>query len=318
MDFFFLHSSKLIQSQLILLQKMKKDNDKAKAPFRPTPMWKEIGRQIEKEFHKIGIEIAEQQIYNTMFSQSLPSNKRYFRYALWMLYKIVKKKDKFELLKKVPSTIGIDSGLAYEFEGIVVNWDLLISIDNLYSIYEIDKRIFTKPLIFVDLGSGWGRLGYVLKSINKKCVYIALDLPEALLICITRLSKLFSKQKILSYEKLQTQRSWTKDQLLSYDLAFGGPQDLERCMNKSIDVLVNIGSFQEMTQPQVNAYLKLINRKLKGVFYTSQYWQPPRIAKKYDAIEGYNSYRFPVTWKRKYLRNISYSERYFETGYTAY
>ncbi len=50
------------------------------------------------------------------------------------------------------------------------------------------------------------------------------------------------------------------------------PWQLPNIVDKSLDVFVNIYSFQEMTMPQIENYFSLIDKKCKGIFYTKQYY----------------------------------------------
>ena len=309
-----LGQSKLTASQQALLKLMRRDNAQAVAPFKPSAMWSELSRQFDKELRIQGIGRVETQFFNTLFSQSVPTNPRYYRYALWMLYCNVKQKDRHKILERVTTTANPDSGLVYVFEGKSVSWDLLITIDTLYSIAEVNEGIFTDPLVVVDLGAGWGRIGYVLKKLNPRCTYVCLDLPEPLLLSMTRLPQLLPEEKVFGYEDVRATERISKSLLSQGGLWFGGPQDLARFEDQTIDVFINIASFQEMLIDQVAAYFALIDKKVGGIFYTQQYWKETGLQSKYGVIGGLEDYPFGADWHRHYLRNSTFSERYFETA----
>ena len=58
--------------------------------------------------------------------------------------------------------------------------------------------IATKPLVVLDLGSGWGRMGYILKKLNPSICYIACDLPESLVVSSSYLPKNVTQRKNIS------------------------------------------------------------------------------------------------------------------------
>jgi hypothetical protein len=110
------------------------------------------------------------------------------------------------------------------------------------------------------------------------------------------------------------------DKITRADLAqggfwFGGAQDLLRFEDGSIDVFINIASFQEMTREQVSAYLGLIDQKNAGMLYIQQYWFNPGEHKRYNAILGLEEYDFPAAWKKYYLRNTTFSNMFFEAAF---
>jgi len=305
--------SKLNQDTQDLLDLMKKDNLNTGIPFEASFMWKEINKKFQKNMHLNGISNVEVQEYNTRFAQSITNSYRYYRYSMWMLYCKIKEKDTFNVLDKVQSPLPNKSRFVNFFDKHKLSWDILLSIDNLYSIYESYPSIFTDPVVVVDLGAGWGRIGYVLKKINPKCTYIVIDLPESLILSQSRLPQLLSDETVLKYQEIRGIPLISKDILKKKGLCFCGTHDLKRFEDYSIDVFINLQSFQEMTEEQVNAYFHYINKKVKGVFFTSQYWYYPELYQKYNVIEKYEDYPFFESWKQEYLHTSNYTSRYFET-----
>src|SRR3546814_16857081 len=66
---------------------------------------------------------------NAFFSSPLPNNPKLLRYACWMLYNDVKRRDHLRLLDLISATADPKGVLAFEFEERLVSWDLLISLD---------------------------------------------------------------------------------------------------------------------------------------------------------------------------------------------
>lgn len=308
--------SRFTPEQQKLLALMRRDNAVSNAPFQATRLWVEANKDIEDKLHSEGIGAVESQWMNELYSSPPPDRFNVLRYAAWMLYEKVKSRDRLGILERVPATVKQGSGREFLFEGCYVSWDLLISIDALYSIGEVDDSLFTKPVVVLDLGAGWGRIGYVLKSMNPNCVYVICDLPETLLVSSTYLPRLLPSERIHTYYENREVGEFSKELLRSEGgVRFCGAQDLARFSDKSIDFFINIASFQEMSLEQVKQYFEIIDRKVEGPLYLQQYWRGREVGLTGHEISGFDSYPFLSHWKRCYVRNTSFSNLYFEAAY---
>jgi putative sugar O-methyltransferase len=310
-----LGKSKLTREQEALLTLMRRDNAASHPPFRSSEHWIAANRYIDNCFHLEGLGELESQPYNNLFSSPPPDNFNVLRYATYMLYQKVKSRDSLNLLSRIPATVLPDSGLGFRFvEDHYVSWDLLISLDTLYSLGEIDASIWQEPVVVLDLGSGWGRIGYVLKLANPRCVYVACDLPETLLISSTYLPRKLPGERVHTYQQNREIGKFTRELLLQGGgLRFCGTQDLARFADKSIDFFINVASFQEMNLEQVRQYFTIIDRKVKGVLYLQEYWNG-RERGLAQEIAGYSDYPFPPHWNCCFTRTASFSDLYFESA----
>jgi hypothetical protein len=145
--------SKLSESDINLLHLMREDTKISSQPFIPSSIWVQIGQHFENMFHKEGINNVEQQNINRLFSCPFPSNPKLLRYATYLLYRDLKKRDELGLLARLKSSASSESGLAFCFNNHYVSWDILISLDTLYRIYEYDKKIFEDTCVVADLVS---------------------------------------------------------------------------------------------------------------------------------------------------------------------
>lgn len=305
--------SKLSKEQRNTLELMHQDNSISGSPFVASALWQAISRQFDHLFRLEGINHVESQFYNNLFSQPDPTSPRNYRYALWMLYCHVRQRDKWNFLKCLSATASHDSETVIVFEGKAVSWDLLISLNTLYSIAEIDGRIFTEPIVVADLGAGWGRLAYVLKKINPACTCLIFDLPEPLLISMSYLPQLLPGEGCHFYEETREMSSISrKDIMQKSGIWFCGTQDLPRFENKAIDVFINVASFQEMTKQQISSYFEIIDAKVNGLLYLQQYWKYPAYKDKFNLVSGYEDYPFLPHWKEICKRDITFSDLYFE------
>jgi putative sugar O-methyltransferase len=243
---------KLAPEQEQLLALMRQDNAVSGAPFRASEHWIRVNEAFDDWFQVEGIRDVESQTLNQTFASPPPDRFNVLRHASWMLYQKVKSRDRLGLLGKISATVKQGSGLGFVFDGNYVSWDLLVSIDTLCSIGEVDDSLWHKPLVVVDLGAGWGRVGYVLKSVNPNCVYVACDLPEALLVLSTYLPRLLPGERVHTYQENREIVEFSRELLIhGGGCRFCGTQDLARFADKSIDIFINIASFKEISIEQV-------------------------------------------------------------------
>jgi len=307
--------SKLTPQQRRLLWLMRCDNAASAGPFRASEFWSQLNKTFDDLLEIEGLSGIESLAINRYFSGHSPS--RPLEHASWLLYNNLKTRDRLHILDKVPASVDKESGLGYLFEGNFVSWDLLISVDALYAIAEIDDSILTKPVTVLDLGGGWGRIGYVLKSVNPKCVYITCDLPESLFISSSYLPRLLQDTRAFHYIENRKVKTFSRESLLCEGgIRFCGTQDLLRFADKSLDFFINIASFQEMTPEQVDQYFDIIDSKVNGILYIQEYWSGLQMGHTKREISGYQSYPFRPHWKCNYVRNVSFSSTYFEAAFT--
>ncbi|MEK6537057.1 MAG: hypothetical protein AABZ63_06195, partial [Actinomycetota bacterium] len=75
-----------------------------------------------------------------------------------------------------------------------------------------------------------------------------------------------------------------------------------------IDLFVNVASFQEMDEDQVNGYLEVVTRVASGgAVYLRNDWEGAR--------SRYSNYKVPSAWKQQFLRRSRFSPSCFEAGY---
>lgn len=306
--------TRLSHEQMKLLKAMREANKSSCSPFRPSDIWTQISKRFDDWFWWEGIGDVEANRINNFFSSPRPGEYKLLRYACWMYYQLLRGRDEHRLLSKIPATVNPASGLSFEFDGHLVSWDQLISIDTLYSIAEAAPSVLSEPVVVLDLGAGWGRMGYAIKRANPLCTYVLCDLPEALLVSSTYLPRLLPSEKVHTF--LDTRSGHIDERLLrGGGLIFLGTHDITRLSDKVIDVFINVASFQEMTPIQVNEYFEFIDKKVKGMFFCQQLKSAQTHSYELGEIAGFEQYPFRSAWKRVYLRNSTFSDLYFETAH---
>jgi putative sugar O-methyltransferase len=305
----------LNDQQLALLERMRADNLASEPPFRASEYWQTLNARFDAWFREHGIGDVEDQPYNRLFSAADPKSSKFFEYALWMLYERVRARDAEGVLDRVPATAREGKRGTVSYDGRVLSWDVLISVDTLLSLDEaLGGGLWTEPVVVADLGSGWGRLGHALLSVNPSATYLAVDLPEALLVAHEYLPRQLPGVPVGGYDAGRD-GDITREQLGGGGLRFFGTHDLARFTPKSVDCLVNVASFQEMTREQVSRYLRLADRIAGRAVYVQEIWDARRHHLEDLAIGGIDEYEFPERWERVFLRNATFSEKIFEAGF---
>ena len=250
----------LTKEQSELLAQMRADNQASGPPFRTLGHWEKVGDIFNGWFNEFGIRLdPTSQRYNYHFAGvPSPSERQVMHH--WIKYMgghdvrddadTVARAATFILHKKIAEldTLGV-------LDSIMDNptWGILTAIEILYSIQE-HIPILTEPLTLVDLGAGWGRVGYVLRSFNRSARYIIYDLPESLLISLTCLPAMIG-DTAHPYNYLSDEP----------DAYFLGAHKLLELSDKA-DVFINIVSFQEMEPEYIEAYLDIIDEKAKTLY----------------------------------------------------
>ena len=147
----------------------------------------------------------------------------------------------------------------YEVNDQIIRSYYYINILNSYM--ELSKTKF-----IAEIGAGNGNLMSLLKHhFNSKCI-INVDLPETLILCIPFLENLFPNAKILLPNEINEKVG--EDALLNYDFIFLTPGQITLLEENLIDLFINTSSLGEMTMPQIEVYINLIQKVGKqGSFF---------------------------------------------------
>jgi len=307
----------LTGEQQRLLAAMREDNLRTEQPFRASEYWQGLNRRFDAWFAEHSIADVEEQPYNRLFSGADPKSSKFFEYAVWMLYDRVRARDVDGVLERVQPTGKAGKRMTVELGGRPLSWDLLISVDTLLSLQEtVGGGLWTDPVVVADLGAGWGRIGHALLSINPRATYVAIDLPESLLVASEYLPRLLPGAPVIGYESARGPGRIAREHFSAGGLWFLGTHDLPRVADGGVDCLVNVASFQEMTREQVGAYLSVADRVAARAVYLQEIWDARRHhLDEQGAIAGIDEYAFPAHWKRVFLRNATFSEKVFEAGF---
>lgn len=308
----------LTRSETFLL--MLEDNANARSPFKATDLvWTNLSRIFRDRLAKEGV--ARVDSFNSSFASYPRKDIRYRRFATHLgdpsglydracelYYNRLKARDAHGVLSKTDlSRAGIDSGMATDVGGKLVTWDYLLSVDEVITLVELEPRLLTDTLTIVDLGAGWGRVGSVLAQLNPQLAYVVVDIPESLFIAQEHLPLHLPDVPVHPYSKNRTIARFDRDTLVP-GIRFCGTQDLDRFADASVDVFINLFSFQEMTMQQTAEYFDIVDRVAKGgLLFTQQ-----RLV---GDVMTRENYPYLPGWSKLFDRPTIFSPTYFEAAF---
>ena len=111
--------------------------------------------------------------------------------------------------------------------------------------------------VVLEIGGGFGGLGYQLKKINPSVKYIALDLPENTMLQSYYLACAFPKSQILTYS---SGMELTKDAIDAHDIIVLPNFCIDDIPDSSCDFVINIRSLSEMPMETIREYVTQIDR----------------------------------------------------------
>jgi len=213
-----------------------------------------------------------------------------YRIFVSSLMEYVSKIDKLNILKKLEEPLIGNPFIVY-YKNKPISQDICNSIHEFYSITQ--KISLPKNARIVDLGAGYGRLAYIFLNIIPDSSYCIVDIPPALFVSQNYLKMIFPKEKIFLFRSFTSFKE-IKSEFESCRIKFLLPHQLELLPKKYFDLFINVSSFHEMTRPQINKYIQIIDRSCRGYFYTKQ-WLKSETKDNSNIKE--DEYPIPENWK---------------------
>jgi putative sugar O-methyltransferase len=230
-----------------------------------------------------------------------------YEQACLCLLSHLKNADEFKVLEKSEPSATSNVVVA---DNKRVSWDYLLSVKNVQAILKVLPHISDEEVTVLDLGVGWGRIGHVLMQLNPKLTYIDSDLPEPLLLAQEYLPTTLPQKQVYGYGWHEQKEQITCADVSTHSMHFVGTHHIPKFEEKSIDLVINVTSMQEMDQNTISEYFDLITQKSRA-FYNSQCNTRTRFN------TGYNKNEWPIksTWKTLYDQPTFQYDGCFEAVY---
>jgi len=142
-----------------------------------------------------------------------------------------------------------------------------------YLLFDIMSLLSKPPETIVELGGGYGALARIFfeNPIHSPTHYVLVDMPEALFFAETILKKWFGEDQVCYLEESITNLQLNKDCKI-YLIPIVHIRSLE---SLEIDLLINTGSMQEMSEEWINYYGEIMDSLNLEWFYSLNYFAQP-------------------------------------------
>jgi putative sugar O-methyltransferase len=223
-----------------------------------------------------------------------------------MLWEYVRHRDRLGLLDRLAEP-ELGAPILVRHRGRLISQDLANSAMEFYS---IDEAAPLRPeATVIELGGGYGRLGWLMLSVVPGLRYVAVDIPPALALAQEYLTTVFPGVPAYRFRRGRPD----PDEIRRARMAFLTPNQFDSLPPMGADAFVNISSLHEMRLDQISRYLELVDRHTRGVFYLKQWraWTNPD-----DGVSiGESDYPIPSNWKKLYARQHPVQTHFFEAAY---
>lgn len=237
-------------------------------------------------------------------------HKRFYQIFVRLLWEYTSRHDPEKLLKRLKEP-KFGQPFPVYWHGQLISQDLANSVLEYYSIRQAITRL-PETATILEIGGGYGRTAYVFLSLSPKIRYIMVDIPPALYIAQKYLTHVFPDRPAFLFRNFSSFKGVEK-KLQAAQLIFLTPPQLELLPDKSVDIALNISSFQEMRREQINNYFQQIDRLISGIFYFKQ-WHSNYIPFEEITITE-DDYPIPKYWQKLYHRVAAVQTKFFEAAY---
>lgn len=159
-------------------------------------------------------------------------------------------------------------GFGHEIDGRLCNTDTLKYFEVLIGMERAGvlgalRGAAQRPVV-LEIGAGWGGFAYQLKRLFPDVTYVIIDLPELFLFSATYLATTFPDAKTWFWERPGDEQAIPPEA----DFAFVPHYALDGLELERLDLTVNMVSFQEMTEAQVDAYAAKVHALSSAFLYS--------------------------------------------------
>lgn len=174
-----------------------------------------------------------------------------------------------------PPLSSIDIPLGINYNGKIINKNISryqSCISNLYHMGILENLSKSKDKkIIIEIGGGYGGLAHHIGQVlGKKTIYIIIDLPIMLMFSGSYLILNNHCKKIYIYNSNTFTKDFVENKIFDYDFLLLPPNALHLLQRlKNVSLVINMMSFQEMTQSQIEEYAKFCCNALSGYLYSN-------------------------------------------------
>lgn len=188
----------------------------------------------------------------------------------------------------------------------------LISQDLTHSVSEYSyiksKTKIEDNIRVLEIGSGYGRLAHLYKSLGAK-KYVLIDISPALIVAQNYMHNIMPNLKYFDFRPIDNFETVQRE-FEEADVCFMSADQIGLLPTKYFDLAINVCSLMEMKLETIDYYLKEIDRTTSGYFYTKQ-WRLQQ--NRSDNIQlTKDDYPIPASWTKCADRTDPAFTRLFE------
>ena len=241
--------------------------------------------------------IAADDSSDIRWTKGLATKTRLRAYQLYvgMLWEFAVTEDRLGVLDRTQEP-AFGHPLLIQHAGRLITQDLAMSSIELNSIARgCDLSSIRRC---AEIGAGYGRLAWLIAAQYPALSYHIFDIPPALAVSQNYLAKSLGEQRVVPCADITPEapagRGVVADTAGS--CYFHLPLHLAACEDRSLDLVINVSSFDEMPRAEVEKYFAWIDRTLSGFLYLKGY--------RFNPASGWSYRRFPYrkSWKRIWMR----------------
>jgi len=221
-----------------------------------------------------------------------PAYLRFYAFYCGLLWDLMSRHASDDLYKTL-SEPPLGRPIVIRHQDRAISQDLAQSLLEHYRIRELCRSLpIPHRPTYLELGAGYGRLAYVLLK-ARRCRYIIVDIPPALLVAKWYLSSLFPELQVFGYRSFASLAE-VQEELDRSDLIFLSAQQMSMLPANYADISISISSLHEMLPAQIDRYKAVLQDITRHVIYFKQWktWHNP-----IDDIDmGQDAYRLTDPW----------------------
>lgn len=274
-------------------ERARKDLEASDSIFKPAKQWRFISFLFQRMIRGFGLDDFKS-TFGRFLAAYEPYNRRYFEALHHVYWKAIEDRDTLGLLRRIEEP-DVGHGDTVTVNGRRMTMDLLQSIDEFYRMKDAMGFDVNDPIVFCEIGAGYGRVPYVVLQAMPNARYFIFDLPESLLLSQYYLTTLFPDAPALLYPESSERgpAAWKNARL-----AFGLPDQLGQLEPRSVDMVLNIYSFMEMSTAQVKGYFDAIERLDPQGLYIKQHKHEVNLLER--SLLTDELYPVRPSWKKAY------------------
>ncbi|MBP9707002.1 MAG: putative sugar O-methyltransferase [Oligoflexales bacterium] len=196
-----------------------------------------------------------------------------------------------------------------EIEGMQVSQDMLNSLLEFKSINKGMKNSDFKSVL--EVGAGYGRTAYCLMNLVPGLKYYIVDIPPALYISQSYLSKVLLGKNVFKFRPIISSKQ-NSAEMEQADIVFITPDQLQFLKDKSIDIVIAISSIHEMKREAVKFYFDAADRLANNFYYKC--WEKQSIVTE-NINYGIEDYPIKKHWQKIFLNKTVVPSDFFEAFY---